>query len=529
MKKIIYYSLLLLSSMGLNSCNDFLKEEPRSQISVKQFYLTPADATSAVNNLYRAGFPSFYNAGSAYMGPTVMYGGYISGLFDNQYKGQEKFVQDCQNLAINPVVNNGNLLSVYQNCYVAIGRANNAIKYIPATPGLTPADIARLTAEAKFFRALNYFHLVKLFGGIPLISEPYESMENLYVEKTPEAGIYAFIVEDLKFAVEQGGLADLPMHKNNFRVSKGSASALLADVYLNMSGYPLNGGKYADAAAVAKSLINNTAYSLIPNGATPELSAYNVLRTSDAQDEYLYAIEYDATIANGGWRPTYCFPNEAATWGEFTYSICDNAYRPVTQILAAYDNTNDLRAQEKQYFHTKYTFTKGNRKGETINFVDVTPYFWFEPEALYTTNKSQKDQVHYRLAEMYLIAAEAIAQTSGVNDEAADYLATIKARASLNKTKSQIKTELLALSKDLFIKEVWAEKLRELIFENKIWNDITRTRMYPTVVGNAFTFVPLVGAQNPWGKTFAEKDLLLPFPNDEMQRNPKLVQNPGYN
>ncbi len=57
----------------------------------------------------------------------------------------------------------------------------------------------------------------------------------------------------MKFAVEQGGMADVPMSKNGFRVSKGSASALLADVYLNMSGFPLNASKYAEAATVAKS------------------------------------------------------------------------------------------------------------------------------------------------------------------------------------------------------------------------------------------------------------------------------------
>lgn len=528
MRQILYYSFLSLTLMGLNSCNEFLKEEPRSQISASQFYATPADATSSVNNLYRNGFPSFYGAGSAYMGPTIMYGGYISGLFDNQYKGQEKFVQDCQNLAIDPVVDNGSLLSVWQNCYVAIGRANNAIKYIPTTPGLSTSEAARLLAEAKFFRALNYFHLVKMFGGVPLITEPYEAIENLYIEKSVEAAVYDLVVNDLTSAIGEGGLTDAPMPKNGFRISKGSVSALLADVYLNMSGYPLNAGKYAEAATVAKSLINNSAYSLISNGSTPEESAYNVLRTSDIQNEYLYVVEYNATVSNGGWRPTYCFPNDAATWGEFTYSICNNAYRPVTQILSAYDKTNDLRAQEKQYFHTKYTFTKGNRKGETINFTDVTPYFWFEPEALYSTNISQKDQVHYRLAEMYLIAAEAVAQTTGVNAESAGYLATIKARASMNKTKEQITTELLALSKDEFIKEVWKEKIRELIFENKIWNDITRTRMYPTTSNGVFTFVPIIGAQNPWGKTFAEKNLLLPFPNDEIQRNPKLVQNIGY-
>jgi len=129
---------------------------------------------------------------------------------------------------------------------------------------------------------------------------------------------------------------------------------------------------------------------------------------------------------------------------------------------------------------------------------------------------------------MYLIAAEAVAQTTGVNAESAGYLATIKARASMNKTKEEITTELLALTKDEFIKEVWKEKIRELIFENKIWNDITRTRMYPTTSNGVFTFVPIIGAQNPWGKTFAVKNLLLPFPNEEIQRNPKLIQNTGY-
>jgi hypothetical protein len=74
--------------------------------------------------------------------------------------------------------------------------------------------------------------------------------------------------------------------------------------------------------------------------------------------------------------------------------------------------------------------------------------------------------------------------------------------------------------------KVWTEKIRELIFENKIWNDITRTRMYPAVVGNQFTFVSLIGAQNPWGKTFAEKDLYFPICSQEMQRNPALADAP---
>lgn len=526
MKKIIKYIFLFTLLVNLISCDNFLSEDPQSSLSTDQFFASKQDALSAINNLYREGFPSLYNASSAYMGPTIMYGGYMSGLYDNQYKGQERFVQDAQSLTIDPIADNSYLLNIWRNCYSAVSRANTALKYIPQTPGLTDAEKNQYLAEAKFFRAINYFELTKMFGKVPLVTEPYESMANsseFYVTPSPEADVYNLLVQDLTSALNEGGLNDLPMPKNGFRISRGSVAALLADVYLNMSGYPVLSNKYAEAAATAKSLISDPAYSLIQNGGTAAQSAYNTLRTSDDQNEYLYVIEYNSNIANGGWRPVYSFPNEAATWGEFTYSITDLAYQPSATLIAAYDKTNDLRIQEKQYFHTSYTYRKGDHAGQTVQFGNYYPYFWFEEDALYTTNISTKDQTHYRLAEMYLIAAEALVQSGGaVTDEAAGYLAEIKARASLNQTKDQIKAGLLTLNKDAFIREVWAEKIRELIFENKIWNDITRTRMYPTVVGGTFTFVPLIGATNPWGKTFAEKDLVLPYPNDEVQRNPNL-------
>jgi hypothetical protein len=456
-----------------------------------------------------------------------MYGGYMSGLYDNQYKGQERFIVDAQNLTVDPVADNNYLLSVWEDCYRGVARANTAIKFVPNTPGLTDAEKNQYTAEAKFFRALNYFELVKMFGKIPLITEPYvdaSDAEALYVAPSSEADVYNLMVEDLTSAINTGGLKDVPMTKNAFRISKGTVEALLADVYLNMSGYPVLANKYAEAAATAKAIISNSQYALIQNGPTPQQSAYNVIRTSDDQSEYLYVIEYNSNISNGGWRPIYSFPNEAATWGEFTYNITNLAYRPSSTLLAAYDKTDDLRIQEKQYFHTSYTYRKGDHAGQTVQFNNYYPYFWFEEDALFTTNISTKDQTHYRSAEMYLIAAEALAQasTGAVPAEAIGYLADIKARASLTKTRETIVTELTALSKDNFIREVWAEKIRELVFENKIWNDITRTRMYPTTVGGVFTFVPLIGATNPYGKTFTEGDLLLPYPNDEVQRNPNL-------
>lgn len=528
MKKIIY-SFLCAGFLGLTSCEDFLKEEPRSEMGTEQNFSFPSQAKSAVNQLYRTGVPSFYNAGSAYMGPTIMLGGYLSGFFDNEYKGQEVIILYSQNLTIDSKNIANQLDGVWDACYTAISRANNAVKYIPSTPGLSEAEQKQLLGEAKFFRAMNYFHLVKFFGDVPLITEPYEALTDFYIARTPSAEVYNFIVSDLKYAVEEGGLADASFPANGFRVSKGSAEALLADVYLNMSGYPLQQNKYADAASVTRAIINSGKYKLIENGTSPAQSAYNKMRTSDTEDEYLYSIEYLAGIADNGWRPTYSFPNKAATWGIFKYSITCNAYRPVQQILNVYDPATDLRVQEKQFFHSSYTFVKA---GNTIteNF-DVTPYLWYDEDALLNTGKGSKDVAVYRYAEVLLIAAEAIAQAEGVNNEAAGYLADVRSRAYTTKTKAEIVAELISLSKDAFITEVWTERLREFPLENKIWSDIQRTRLYPQTTDTdkgKVNFVNVIGAQNPWGKTFEEKHLLWPLSDNERQRNPKLTQNPGY-
>ena len=84
--------------------------------------------------------------------------------------------------------------------YRAINVANGAIKHIPNIH-MNESDRNRLVAEAKFFRAFNYFFLVKAFGALPFYTEPYESMDNLYLDRTPVETIYALIESDLQDAV----------------------------------------------------------------------------------------------------------------------------------------------------------------------------------------------------------------------------------------------------------------------------------------------------------------------------------------
>jgi hypothetical protein len=537
MEKTRYYLAIGVFLLVLASCNDFLQENPKSSITQDKFFTSSSDAYSAVNVLYRKGFMAAMNSGS-YSGCALMYStGYRTGLIDNPVgRGNNMFITRMQQLNVDSITDGSTMQGLWSNPYEVIVRnANYAIENLSKEencPGLTEAERKQLLGEAHFFRALNYFYLVRIFGPVPIILNYYVSLEDLYVKRSSEKLVYKQIMEDLDIALA-AGLPDKPMPENGFRISRASVLALAADICMNMAGFPvLDESKYALAAKYSKELINNSAYALIQHGngfdagdvSTWDKSAYNTLRTSDNQKEYLFVKEYDATISNANEQPTWCLPFEAVTWNVFKYPVYINAWHPDPILHAAYDENDDLRFQEKQYFHSSYTEANG-----TIHTFDSKyAYFWWEEEALLSTQRAQKDICVYRLGEMYLTAAEAIVRSgNAVTDEAAGYLATIKARASLNKDYNTIFNEVKAITDpEAFVEEVLAEKIRETLFEFKLWTDIARTRKYPAIVNGKFGFVPLIGATNPFGSTYTVNNLYFPLGEPVAQRNPLLAESP---
>lgn len=529
MKKLIYIALVIFIN-SLIGCNDFLEEKPFSDISKDEFFNSRDDAYSSVNVLYRKGCLAMMSSGS-FIGSRYMYTtGFRSGLIDNPNgRGNNQIISKIQTMSIDPVTEGSDILSLWSGLYETIVRnANFALENLPTCPELTDEERKQLIGEASFFRALNYFYLVQTWGSVPIILNTYYSLDDIYIRRSSEKLVYEQIIKDLEVALD-AGLPDKPMPANGFRISRGSVLALAADVCLNMAGYPvLDKSKYADATRYAKELINNPNYALIQHKADMknpdnwDKSAYNTLRTSDNEQEYLFVREYDAVIENGGEKPTWCLPFEASSWG-LKYPVYINAWTPHLILHAAYDSDDDLRYQEQQYFHSNYTTDDGIEHS-----FDKMSYFWWEEEALKVTKRSEKDLTIYRLAEMYLIAAESIVEENGsVTDEAASFLATIKARASLSKDYIAIKSELMAFSKEVFLNEVLAEKIRETLFEFKLWNDIARTRKYPALDANGnFTFIPLIGAVNPWGSTYSENNLYFPYPDPVKQRNPLITEPP---
>ena len=517
--KNIAIALLLAGLVGLNSCKDFLDEEPRSTVTSGVYYQNAAQAQENVNTLYRMGAPVRYASTGAYIGPTASINTMLTGYFTNSYEGQELVTLYARQLTRqqNTRIVSNTMNTIWNEGYRAINVANGAIKYIPGI-AMDENLRNRLVAEAKFFRAFNYFYLVKTFGPLPLSSQPYETMDNIYLERSPVEEVYALIEADLREAVDV--LPATTFAANGHRITRFAAAMALANVYLQQ-------GKFADAATYAKIVVESP-HNLTQNDDLGMNSAYNKLRSTDDLAEVIYAYEYNATISNSGWWPANAFSSSAtAVFG--TYSIFERVYGPTDRFLNVY-TPEDLRIQPNQFYHWEYTNPVNGRTWSS----DVAGiWYFYDEDALLNTGRGTKDWNFYRYAEALLIAAEATARAgNAVTAEAAGYLGRVKARASTTgKTAEQFAAELQGLSVDAFVEEVWTERLRELPLEFKMWDDILRTRKFPvisTTTKGAVTYVNLIGAQNGSGAVFKETDLVWPISLDELQRNPELDQNEGY-
>jgi hypothetical protein len=541
MKKIFIFAAC--AGLLLSSCNDFLKEDTDSILTGKDFNKTDNHFLGQVNYLYRNGsIEEYSSAGSAYIGPFASVTAMLTGYFRNSYEGQENVCQYARELERQGQTNNvsGTMDGVWDNCYDAINVANSVINNI-ANPevAVVAANKEQYIAEAKFFRAQNYFYLVKTFGDVPLSMTAYSSADDdMMLPRTAKAEVMKQVVQDLKDAVSV--LKADTWQNAKHRITKYVAEMALTDVYMYQ-------GDYTNAAAMAQDIINSGKYQLTENSDRTLGSAYNKLRTTDDLPEVIYAQEFDNTIATSGWWPTYAFTSSAT--GTFNkYAITERVFGPYGRYLNIY-TADDLRGQEKQFFATSYTNVNYEKDGkkepktwtmptqqgvantDPAYYDQIGCWYYFDQNAMEITGRGTKDWNIYRYAETLLDAAEAIAQTTGVTAEAAGYLAQVQSRA-LGKSVAQLTSSLQSLSKQAFIEACWTERLREFPLEFKIWDDCVRTGKFPVIDtamhSGKVTYVDLIGATNGSGAVFKQTDLLWPISLNEIQRNPNLTQNEGY-
>ncbi|NLR59475.1 RagB/SusD family nutrient uptake outer membrane protein [Chitinophaga polysaccharea] len=499
-KHILIALMVLLSC----SCKKFLDEKPTNFLTPDADLTSPKVARAFANGCYQ-------NLQGFLQGQPSSYGGNVYNLLEfmtgkaNSDLGQTGFI-NFQNLSYN--YTSFYVDTWWQRMYLGVGACNLAIQNIPKAVQDATTTTYEL-AEAHALRALYYFQLVRLYGAIPKITEvpTVPTAPNLNLPRTPAKAIYdSIIIPDLLTAAK----SSLPWSNNTGNVTMSMIQSLLADVYLTYAGAAINGGTqyYALSAAASKAVITNSGASLFKN----YTDMNNPLNKNIG--EFIFQVQYAASVPSTNPLTALTIPNYA---GISKYSDEYGSVYPTPQFIQSFD-PKDKRIQERQFFYTKYRKINST---DTITFRNTYIYKFFDSLAVVNTAKSDLNYTLYRLADVYLMYAEASNRAEGgPNADALKYVKAIRDRANLGPLPA-------GMSQTAFEQEVWLQRYYELCFENKMWFDMIRTRkVHNDVTGNWDNFV---GHKTVFNATFAEKNLLFPVPKQEIDVNPNLLpNNPGF-
>lgn len=426
------------------SCNT-LEVEPQNSIPADQAFQTKEDIDRGILGAYSS-FQSLSYYGRTY----ILFSDLAADNLAHPLAATAVEYAQVDNNNILP--ENGSVGGIWNIAYDGINVANNVIAKVPTIVDMTEDERNAALAELYFIRGLNHFNLLNYFGAIPLKLAPTIGVDALDAPRNPVSEVYAQIIEDLTFASVY-----LPTSGTKTRATKYAAKAMLARVFLYK-------GDYAQAAAMATEVIEDGGYTL--------LSDYSEIFGDDESAESIFEIYFSQTERNR--IAEYNFPQSLNGRREV---------EPSQDLLDAYE-TNDARYEASIEFD--------GTKAYAVKYDDLS---------LGTDNV-----VVIRLAEMYLIRAEANANLNGdINAIKAD-INVIRQRAGLNSTN--------ASSYDQLLNVIEMERRVEFAFEGQRWFDLVRT-------GRAVEVLPNVTSTN---------QTLFPIPLDEILTNnsPGMVQNPGY-
>lgn len=337
-KIIIKYLSFLFLGIALFACSsDFLEVTPQAAENSASFYLTEDHADQALIVAYaQFNFVSIWDVNILQR---------IGDIPSDDAEAGGEDISDCPNLQefnwLKPLATDGIFYDVFGTLYRGIYFSNIAIEQVPniknTDPQADPQILDQRVAEAKFIRAINYFYLTTIFGGVPYVDHILGSDE-FQQPRADIKKIYDLIETDLKEAIEvlpeRSGLGG-----EYGRASKGAAKALLASVYLFESSYAKNyGGKdirfdgmterWAESLKYSEEVINSGEYELIGiNGETyeswrsPETNGYRYIFTSDADNCKEGVFEIQCIQEGLGWSSAR--GNALAQWSASRYFYDD--------------------------------------------------------------------------------------------------------------------------------------------------------------------------------------------------------------
>lgn len=463
-----YKLLLPFLCFSMVSCKGFLDiAPPKSQVKREEIFKSDPTAIAALLNVYAR-----TQDGAVASGRNNCFS-FMAGLSADELTYiSRSSIQQVQFEKNDILVNNNIVLAQWTSSYSTIYGANAVIQGIEEGSGVSEQLKAQLKGEALFIRAFFHFYLVNIFGEVPLIlTTDYEA--NAIAGRTPVDKVYEQIISDLELAkslMEEAYPGSIPNIRT--RANRSAARAMLARIYL----YRKN---WAAAELNATEIINRRDQYIL----NPDLSK---VFTRDN----IEAIWQVQPLDGNGRNDSYT--NEATV---FT----------LQNVLKNYVFT-DVMAQSFE--------TGDQRRTNWVNSVvsgSNTFYFPQKYKEYYSGNPIEA-ATHLRLAEIYLIRAEARAEQenlTGANSAASD-IDSIRLRAGLLPT--------TATSKATLLEAIEQERKVELFSEwGHRWLDLRRWGKADAVLA------PFKGA------TWKSTDVLYPIPELEMRTNYNLKpQNSGY-
>jgi len=539
--------LLIATCLFCIGCEDYLKEENKSSVTIEEFYSTEEGYESLVNANYsslRELYSDINSLSDDQKNVTAMQGLTLLGtdLFCYGRKADQNDIMDGYFLLTpdHPWV-----AKVFAKSYEAIQLQNQAIEWQSKTVQTDALPIR--VAEVRFLRAYFYYILVEFYGGVTIVTEAFDEPVPSF-DRDSEEDVYAFIIEEL-----EGIKGIIPEEAAQFgRVNKGAVEHLLSLVYLSR-GYT----SFADSNDFLKAEENAT--SVIESGNYNLLADFGDLFKpgNEVNREVIFSIQYDATSLTNGigghsahswgglqagqrenWpyrhgqiRPTdKCYlqydPLDKRYPGSFMVNLYEPYYdayndgkpdneKEVTLVYphASIENDPDNPSPDNWVFLEEYTvFVPDNQEWEVQNYPWVRKFD--DPNAVDRSDNT-RDFFLFRLAETYLIRAEAKINQGKSGD------------SDINAVRERSWDQQVA---GATLDDVLDERGRELMGECKRWLDLRRmgkvkelTSVHnPTVKRYLDQGVDPFGAQNG-------KALKRPIPTDAIIRDEgDYGQNPGY-
>jgi len=462
MKKILV--LASLATLLMTSCGDsFFDLEPASSVTIDKVYKTASDYNVAVIGCYAKlqSQVNFYTECCEYRSDNLSLGAPTAGTQDRY---------DIDHFTEKP--SNGILSSYWANFNNNVYRCNLLLDQID---GANFAENLKkqYKGEAMFIRALNYFNMYRIWGGVPATKHVVSAAEALKVARYSDEQMFDLIAGDLKEIVDNNYLPETYSSADMGRATSGAAKALLGKVYLTFH-------KWTEAKDILSQLIGK--YQLV----SPIAQVFDVDNKNN--NEIIFAVHFNKEIEGEGHSYWYNLTN-------------------------ASDDTNQTSSLLN-------TFPTGDTRKDLITYVQVEKNVRLMNKFYDTKSSTFKtvgnDQILLRYADVLLMYAEAL---NGIQYDASEgslalkYLNAVRQRAGIsNLTVKQLPTQ------EKFRKGILVERQREFPYEGQRWFDLVR-----------MGFAKSVMAEN--GVEIKDYQLLFPIPQQEIEKvgdKSILWQNPGY-